>query len=89
VRRLAATLLAWIVALAALAPVALAGDEGQGLWGETDDLVVTLAGFILIAFFPLFVAVMSFIQGRLDKRKQARMSARRAHGARPEWRGGW
>jgi hypothetical protein len=89
VRRLAASLLAWSVALGAMAPAALAGDEGQGLWGETNDLVVTLAGFILIAFFPLFIAVMTFLQSRLEKRKQARMSARRAHGARPEWRGGW
>lgn len=88
-RRLAVTLLAWTIALATLAPVALAGDEGQGLWGETDDFVVTLAGFILIAFFPLFVAVMTFIQSRLEKRKEARLQARRAHGARPEWRGGW
>jgi hypothetical protein len=89
VRRLAVTLLGWILALAALAPAALAGDEGQGLWGETNDLVVTLAGFILIAFFPLFVAVMTFIQSRLEKRKDARLQARKAHGARAEWRGGW
>jgi hypothetical protein len=89
VRRLPACIATWSLALALAAPAALAGDEGQGLWGETDDQVVTAAGFILIAFFALFVALMSFLQGRLEKRKEARMQARRAHGARAEWRGGW
>lgn len=88
-RRLVTALLAWTVCLALIAPVALAGDEGQGLWGETDDKVVTFAGFILIAFFPLFVALMSALQWRLDRRKQAKLAAKRAHGARTEWRGGW
>jgi hypothetical protein len=78
-----------VLALALVPAAALAGDEGQGLWGETNDLVVTLAGFILIAFFPLFIAVMTFIQSRLEKRKEARLQARKAHGARAEWRGGW
>ena len=89
VRRLLPTALAWCLCLALLAPVALAGDEGQGLWGETNDKVVTFAGFILIAFFPLFIALMSAIQHALDKRKQARLAAQRARSARPEWRGGW
>ena len=88
-RRLAVSLVAWALTLALLAPVALAGDEGQGLWGETNDKVVTFAGFILIAFFPLFIAVMSALQWWLDRRKQARMEAQRARSARPEWRGGW
>ena len=38
-----------------LAPAALAHDQGQGWYGETDDKVVTNAGFILIGFFPLFI----------------------------------
>lgn len=88
-RRLLVTVLAWGVCLALSAPAALAGDEGQGLWGETDDKVITFAGFILIAFFPLFIAVMSALQSRLDKRKQAKLAAQRARTARPEWRGGW
>lgn len=88
-RRLLATVLAWSLCLALLAPVAFAGDEGQGLWGETNDKVVTFAGFILIAFFPLFIALMSTLQWWLDKRKDARLAAKRAHSARPEWRGGW
>ena len=89
VRRLLLVLFTVCLALALTAPAALAGDEGQGLWGETNDKVVTFAGFILIAFFPLFVATMSFIQGRLEKRKDARLAARRDRAGRAEWRGGW
>ena len=90
-RRLLAAHLSIVVMLLLLAPVALAdvNDHGEGWYGETNDKVVTNAGFILIAFFPLFVALMSALQWRLDRRKQARLAAKRAHGARAEWRGGW
>ena len=88
-RRLAVWLVASCLVLALTAPAALAGDEGQGLWGETDDKVVTGAGFVLIAFFPLFVALMSAIQWRLEKRKDEHLRAERARRSRPEWRGGW
>ena len=88
-RRVAAPLVAFCLALALTAPAALAGDEGQGLWGETNDKVVTGAGFVLIAFFPLLVAVLSAIQWRLEKRKQEHLRAERARRSRPEWRGGW
>ena len=71
------------------APAALAHDGGEGLWGETNDKVVTNAGFILIAFFPLFVLVMSVIQGRLEKRKEERKRAAKARVARADVRGGW
>ena len=70
-------------------PAALAHDGGEGLWGETNDKVITNAGFILIAFFPLFVFVMSMIQWRLDKRKDARKRAAKARTARADLRGGW
>ena len=73
-RRLTTTALATCVTFALLAPAAMAtatNDEGQGWWGETTDKVVTNAGFILIVFFPVFVAVMSAIQWKLDKRKDA------------------
>ena len=76
--------------LALLAPAALAKvDGGEGLYGETNDKVITNAGYLLIAFFPLFVAVMSFIQWRLEKRKEARKAAEKARRADPELRGGW
>jgi hypothetical protein len=78
-----------LAVLAATAPAALAHDGGEGWWGETDDKVITNAGFILIAFFPLFIFVMSFVQGRLEKRKDERKRAAKARTARADVRGGW
>jgi hypothetical protein len=64
-------------------------DAGEGLWGETNDKVITNAGFFLIAFFPLFILVMSLLQGSLDKRKDRRKAAEKARRARADLRGGW
>ena len=64
-------------------------DGGEGLWGETNDKVITNAGFFLIAFFPLFILTMSLIQGALDKRKDRRKAAEKARRARADQRGGW
>jgi len=78
--------------LALTAPVALASeghDGGEGLWGETNDKVITNAGFILIAFFPLFVLFASLLQWQLDKRKEARKRAAKARVGRADVRGGW
>ena len=83
------TLLLTFAVLALTAPAALAHDGGEGLWGETNDKVVTNAGFVLIAFFPLLVFVLSMIQWRLDKRKDARKRAAKACTARADLRGGW
>ena len=86
-------LLALTVLLLALsAPVALAAeghDGGEGWWGETDDKIVTNAGFIIIAAFPLLVFVLSLVMYRLDKRKDARKRAAKARHARADLRGGW
>jgi hypothetical protein len=57
------------LALLALAPPTMAAD-GVGLWGRTDDKVVTYAGFILIVFFTVLVVGLSYIQGRLESRKE-------------------
>jgi hypothetical protein len=67
-RLLAGAVLA-ITALMALAPGAMAAD-GVGLWGRTDDKVVTYAGFILIVFFTVLVIGLSYIQGRLESRRE-------------------
>jgi len=89
-RRVLTTLFVTALTFAVLAQAALAADDhGEGLWGETDDKVVTNAGFIIIAFFPLFILFMSLLQGRLDKRKYARKAAAKARSQRPEWHGGW
>ena len=78
------------VALRALsAPAALAHDGGEGWWGETNDKVITNASFILSAFFPLFILMMSLLQWRLEKRKDARKKAAKARVARADVRGGW
>lgn len=55
--------------LAAFAPSALAAD-GVGLWGRTDDKVVTYFGFACIVFFGVLVTVLSLIQTRLENRKE-------------------
>src|ERR671912_140869 len=88
-RRSAQILLLTSALLALNATAALAHDGGEGWWGETNDKVVTNAGFILIAFFPLFIFVMSVIQWRLEKRKDARKAAAKARIARADVRGGW
>jgi hypothetical protein len=75
--------------LAATAPGALAHDGGEGLWGETNDKVITNAGFILIAFFPTFILFASLLQWRLEKRKQARLKAAKERARRADVRGGW
>ncbi|MEA2132944.1 MAG: hypothetical protein QOC68_853 [Solirubrobacteraceae bacterium] len=75
--------------LALSAPVALASDGGEGWYGETDDKVVTNAGFIIIAAFPLLVFLLSLLQRTLDKRKDARKRAAKARRARADMRGGW
>jgi len=88
-KRLAALVTAASVTLLVVAPTALAHDGGQGWYGPADDKVVTNAGFLLIIFFPVFVFVMSMIQWRLEKRKDARKAAAKARTARADVRGGW
>jgi putative copper export protein len=70
-RCLALALLTAACALLVLAPAALAAD-GVGLYGRTNDKVVTFFAFGLIAFFSILVTVLSLIQIRLDNRKQRR-----------------
>jgi hypothetical protein len=91
-RRTLRSLLLSLSLLALAAPAAMAAnghDGGEGLWGETNDKVITNAGFFLIAFFPLFVLVASLIQWKLDKRKDRRKAAEKARRARADVRGGW
>ena len=69
--RLIAVASASLAILAGFAPSALAAD-GVGLWGPTDDKVVTYFGFGCLIFFSVLVTVLSLIQGRLDGRKDRR-----------------
>jgi peptidoglycan biosynthesis protein MviN/MurJ (putative lipid II flippase) len=78
-----------VTTLLVLAPAALANVTGEGLLGETNDKDVTLAGFILIIFFPTFILLASLLQSRLEKRKHARDDARVARAENADWHGGW
>jgi hypothetical protein len=89
-RRVKTSLVPWALLVPlVLAPVAHATNNGRGFYGETNDKVVTDAGFILIVGFPLFVFLMSMLQRALEKRKDARIAAQKAHVSNAQWRGGW
>ena len=78
--------------LALSAPFALASeghDGGEGIYGPTDDKVVTYAGFILIAGFPILILILTLIQSALDRRKDRRLAAAKARKRRADMRGGW
>ena len=86
------TALLTLAFLALTAPVALASeghDGGEGWWGETNDKVITNAGFALIAGIPVLILVLTLIQTRLEKRKDRRLAAAKARTARADVRGGW
>ena len=91
-RRVAIALGLTVLGALLLVPVAMASDNptgGQGLYGETNDKVITYAAFIVIAAVPLFVWLMSLLQGRLEKRKEARKAAAKAAEGSADPRGGW
>ncbi len=70
-----------LVALLVLAPGAMAAD-GVGVYGRTDDKVVTYFMFGVIAFFALLVIVLSLIQIRLENRKERRVEELERLGSR-------
>ena len=63
---LAATFALWL----ALAAPAFAGKGGEGLYGKTNDKVITNFGFGLMIGFTLLVIVLSTLQGLLNRRKE-------------------
>jgi hypothetical protein len=67
--RIAPPLALLAAALLVLAPAAFAAD-GVGVYGRTDDKVVTFFAFGVIAFFAILVITLSLIQIRLDNRKE-------------------
>jgi hypothetical protein len=89
-RRLTTSLLLSISLLVLLAPAsALAQGSGEGTYGPAGDKVVTNSAFLVIAFFPLVVLVVSLIQWRLEKRKDEKKAAIKSAGGDSRWRGGW
>jgi hypothetical protein len=69
-RKLAPVLVlaAWLIPAA----TAFAGDNGEGLYGETDDKIITFFSLGVVVFFAVFVIVASWLQALLDKRKEQR-----------------
>jgi hypothetical protein len=58
----------WLI----LAAPAFAGDNGEGLVGETDDRIITFFCLGLVVGFAVLVTLLSALQGRLEKRKDER-----------------
>lgn len=88
--RLPTVLFAAVVTGLVYAPVAGATTYGgEGLFGETNDVVITNAMFGIMIFFALIIVVFSVIQARLEKRKHARVDAAKARSKSTDWQGGW
>jgi hypothetical protein len=82
VRQASALLGIALSALLLAAPAAMAAD-GVGLWGRTDDKVITFWAFGVMGFFVLFVTVLSIVQIRLEtRRERARADIERAQRSR-------
>jgi hypothetical protein len=68
--RIVPALLASIVVFALSAAPALAKEGGEGLYGKTNDKVITNFGFGLMIFFTVLIIGLSAIQRMLEKRKE-------------------
>ena len=55
-----------------LAGAAFASDNGEGLYGETDDKIITFFSLGLVVGFALLVTLLSVLQGILERRKEER-----------------
>jgi len=58
------------------APAMGAGDDGEGVVGETNDKIVTFFSLGVIVFFVLVVAIGTILQTLLEKRKEEQKAAR-------------
>jgi hypothetical protein len=69
-RRLAPLLVVatWLL----LAAPAFAGDNGEGLYGETDDVIVTFFCLGLVVGFAVLVTLFTVLQNALERRKEER-----------------
>jgi hypothetical protein len=68
--RMLPTALATLAVSLLLAAPAMAAKGGEGLYGKTNDKVITNFGFGLMIFFVALVVGLSVAQARLEKRKQ-------------------
>ena len=62
------TVTSWLL----LAAPAFAGDNGEGLVGETDDRIITFFCLGLIVAWPILITVLTLVQQSLEKRKEER-----------------
>jgi hypothetical protein len=51
---------------------AFAGDNGEGLYGETDDRIVTFFCLGLVVGFAVLVTLLTLLQNALERRKEER-----------------
>jgi sterol desaturase/sphingolipid hydroxylase (fatty acid hydroxylase superfamily) len=59
------------IALLALAfPALAAAADGEGIWGRATDFDITMWAFAVIALFMILPAVLSYVQHRLDTKKE-------------------
>ena len=72
--RLAA--LAAVVATQLVAAAPALAKNGEGLAGETNDKVITMFCLGLVCFFTIVVILGTIVQGRLERRKDAKKAAR-------------
>jgi membrane protease YdiL (CAAX protease family) len=76
IRSLAAYFAAFCLFGAVFAATAFAGQDGEGLAGETTDKTLTLVSLGVMLFFVLVVTVGTIIQSALDRRKEQEKAAR-------------
>ena len=62
------TVSSWLL----LAAPALAGDNGEGVVGETNDRIITFFCLGLIVAFVVLVTLLTLLQNSLEKRKEQR-----------------
>lgn len=55
-----------------LAAPAFAGDNGEGVLGETDDRLVTFFCLGLVVGFSVLVTLLTLLQSSLERRKEER-----------------
>jgi nitrogen fixation/metabolism regulation signal transduction histidine kinase len=65
-----------VVAAQLVAAAPALAKNGEGLVGETNDKVITFFCLGLVVFFIVVVIVGTIVQGRLERRKDAKKAAR-------------
>jgi len=74
-RTLTKSLVIALLVLLATATTAFAGYDGEGIYGEASDKVVTFFGLGLVILIPLITVIGSVAQAKLERRKEARKVA--------------